>query len=69
MKYPNYTIVLQPDEDGWLAYIPALPACYAPGDTPVEALAELKIVFEMTREEYEEERLPFPELSPREGRT
>ena len=60
MRSPNYTIVLEPDEDGWLAYMPALPACYAPGDTAEEALRELQVVFEMVLEEFAEDGRPLP---------
>ena len=56
----NYTIVLEPDDSGWLAYIPAILGCHAPGDTPEEALEELKVVFEMILEEYAEEGRPMP---------
>ncbi len=60
MGHQNYTIIVEPDEDGWLAYIPALPACYAPGDTAEEALRELQVVYEMVLEEFTEEGLPLP---------
>lgn len=60
MKEPNYTIILEPDDGGWLAYIPAIPGCHAPGDSPDEALEELEIVFEMLFEEYAEEGRSLP---------
>lgn len=60
MDVPHYTIILEPDEDEWLACIPALPACYAPGDTPEEALRELQVVYEMILEEFMEEGKPLP---------
>lgn len=60
MDVPHYTIVLEPDEDGWLACIPALPACYAPGDTAEEALRELQVVYQMVLEEFEEEGKLLP---------
>ncbi|MSQ15337.1 MAG: type II toxin-antitoxin system HicB family antitoxin [Dehalococcoidia bacterium] len=60
MEKINYTIIIEPDEDEWLAYIPAVPGCYAPGDTPEEALQELDIVFEMIVEEYTDEGRPLP---------
>ncbi|MBI2886632.1 MAG: type II toxin-antitoxin system HicB family antitoxin [Chloroflexi bacterium] len=64
MNHSNYTIIVEPGEDGWLAYMPAMPACYAPGETPDEALRELKIVVEMILEEYEEEGKPRPSPLP-----
>ena len=60
MTRVNYTIILEPDEDEWLAYMPALPGCHAPGETPDEALRELHVVFEMILEEYEEGGKPLP---------
>ncbi len=56
----NYTIIIEPDDDYWPAYVPAIPGCHAPGDTPDEALEELKIVFEMILEEYSEEGRTLP---------
>lgn len=60
MKQPTYTIVVEPDSNGWLAYIPALPACYAPGDTVEDALRELHVVYDMIMEEFAEEGRPLP---------
>ncbi|MEK7214136.1 MAG: type II toxin-antitoxin system HicB family antitoxin [Chloroflexota bacterium] len=58
MKRPAYTIVVEPDERGWLASIPALPVCYAPSDTVEEALRELQVAYEMILEEFVEEGPP-----------
>lgn len=60
MGHPNYTIIVEPDDEGWLAYMPAISGCHAPGDTPEEALHELNVVFEMILEEYEEEGKVLP---------
>jgi predicted RNase H-like HicB family nuclease len=53
MKFEDYKIVLyrQHDRSGWVAEIPALPACYALMKTREEALAELRGVFQMVSEE------------------
>ena len=56
----RYTIVLEPDGDTWLAYIPAVPGCHAPGDSPEEAMRELTTVYEMIVEEYEGEGKALP---------
>ena len=57
----NYTMVLRPDDNGtFIAYVPAIPGCHAWGRTPEEAQAELANVFEMIREEYEEEGKLLP---------
>ncbi len=52
----NYTVVLRPDDNGtFVAYVPAIEGCHALGQTPNEARAELINVFEMIRDEYQEE--------------
>ena len=60
MKLHTYTIIMEPDDGGWLAYIPAISGCHAPGETAEEALQELKVVFQMILEEYAEEGRPLP---------
>jgi predicted RNase H-like HicB family nuclease len=58
----NYTVVLRPDDNGtFIAYVPAIPGCHAWGRTPEEAQAELVNVFEMIKEEYEEEGKLLPQ--------
>ncbi len=56
----KHTIVLEPDGEAWLAYIPAVPGCHAPGDTPEEAMRELETVYEMIIEEYTHEGKVLP---------
>ena len=57
----NYTMVLRPDDNGtFIAYVPAISGCHAWGRTPEEAQAELVNVFEMIKEEYEEEGKLLP---------
>ena len=58
----NYTMVLRPDDNGtFIAYVPAISGCHAWGRTPEEAQAELVNVFEMIKEEYEEEGKLLPQ--------
>lgn len=58
----DYTTVIRPDDNGtFVAYIPAIPGCHAWGQTPDEARTELAYVFEMIKEEYEEQGLSLPE--------
>jgi len=33
MKTYNFTVVIEPDEEGFHAYVPALPGCHTFGDT------------------------------------
>jgi predicted RNase H-like HicB family nuclease len=61
MKYEDYKVVLYRQDDGWwVAEIPSLQACYALMPTQEEALAELRLVFEMTEEAYRRRGLPLP---------
>ena len=48
-------MVVAPDNGAYLAYAPAIKGCYALGETPDGARAELALVFAMIAEEYEEE--------------
>jgi predicted RNase H-like HicB family nuclease len=58
----NYTMVLRPDDNGtFIAYVPVIPGSYAWGRTPEEAQAELVTVFELIKEEYEEEGTLLPQ--------
>jgi predicted RNase H-like HicB family nuclease len=56
----DYIVILRPEDNGtFVAYVPAIPGCYAWGQTPEEAQAELISVFEMILEEFKEEgRMP-----------
>ena len=62
VKFEDYKIVLyrQDDRSGWVAEIPALPACYALMKTREEALAELANVFSMVADEYREKGQQLP---------
>ena len=61
MKYEDYKMVLYRQDDGWwVAEIPSLPACYALMPTREEALAELRLVFGMIEEEYQQKGSPLP---------
>jgi len=62
MKFEDYKIILYRQEDGsgWVAEIPALPACYTLMNTREEALAELVLVFNMIAESYAEKGIPLP---------
>jgi len=57
MKFEDYEQILYRQNDGsWVAEIPALPSCYALMETPEEAKAELRLVFEMVMEELREKK-------------
>jgi predicted RNase H-like HicB family nuclease len=59
--FRDFTVIVRPDDNGtYVAYVPAIPGCHAWGRTSQEAHAELANVFEMIKEEYEEESKPLP---------
>jgi predicted RNase H-like HicB family nuclease len=42
MQKYNLPIIIEKDEDGYIAYCPELQGCYTQGDTYEEALASIK---------------------------
>jgi predicted RNase H-like HicB family nuclease len=57
----DYTVVIRPDDNGtFVAYAPAIEGCHAWGQSPDDARAELYHVFEMIREEAEEQGRSLP---------
>ncbi len=61
MKLEDYKTILYRQDDGsCVAEIPAIGGCYALTPTREEALAELRLVFDMIAEEYREKGLPLP---------
>lgn len=60
MILDDYKIVLYRQDDGWVAEIPSVPGCYALMPTREGALAELRDVFQMIADEYEERGKPLP---------
>jgi predicted RNase H-like HicB family nuclease len=62
MSLQDYTIVLRPDDnDTFVAYIPAIPGCYAWGQTSEATQRELMNVFDMIQEEYAAEGRSLPQ--------
>ncbi len=58
----DYTIVIRPEDNGtFVAYVPAIDGCHAWGETSEAANAELRNVFAMIREEYQEMGHSLPE--------
>jgi len=60
VEVPHYTVVLEPDEDGWLARVPALGGAHAWGHTQEAALAEVRTVVVMIVEEYQDAQKRLP---------
>jgi len=61
MKLEDYKTILYRQEDGsWVAEIPAIGACHALMPTREQALAELRLVFEMIEQEYRKQGRLLP---------
>lgn len=62
MTEPHYHInVFWSDTDGcWIADVPDLKACSAIGDTPAEAVAEVRTAIDLWLETANDEGLPVP---------
>jgi antitoxin HicB len=59
----RYTVVLeQEDDDGFSASVPALPGCRSQGDTPAEAMANIREAMELYVETLRDagETIPAP---------
>ena len=58
MNFDDYEQILykQDDGSGWVAEIPAIEGCHALMRAPLEAKAELRLVFEMIEEERREQK-------------
>ena len=60
-KFDGFTISLYVDEQGdWLAHFQELPNISAFGDTPLQALEELKEAWELVKEDYQEKGQEIP---------
>jgi predicted RNase H-like HicB family nuclease len=58
-KY-QFTVVIEPDEQGFHAYVPALPGCHTFGDTVEEAQANIYEAMELHVEAMIEDGEPVP---------
>ena len=60
---PNYqfTVVIEPDEEGFHAFVPALPGCHTFGDTIDEASAHITEAIQLHIESMLEDGEPIPE--------
>jgi antitoxin HicB len=63
MKTMDFKVFLEPDEDGGCVVLcPSLPGCYSQGETPEEALANIRMAIELALEDMQErgEQPPDP---------
>ncbi|PNW57400.1 UNVERIFIED_CONTAM: HicB family protein [Euhalothece sp. KZN 001] len=66
-NFDGFIINLYVDEQGdWLAHFQELPNISAFGDTPQEALEELKIAWELVKEDYQQKNQTIPVASSRQ---
>ena len=47
----QFTVVIEPDEHGFHAFVPALPGCYSFGDTVEEAQVNIHEAMELHMED------------------
>ena len=60
MKTYQFTVVIEPDEDAFHAYVPALPGCHSFGATIDEARANIAEAMELHVESMAEDGEPIP---------
>jgi predicted RNase H-like HicB family nuclease len=63
----QFTVVLEPDEDGFHAYAPALPGCHSWGATLDDASAHITEAIELHVEEMRKDSTPIPNESEPPG--
>ena len=64
--FDGFVIELYVDEQGdWLTYFQEIPTVSAFGDTPQEALEELKTAWELVKEDYRINQREIPQASSR----
>ncbi|NEP76576.1 type II toxin-antitoxin system HicB family antitoxin [Okeania sp. SIO2G5] len=66
-NFDGFILSLYVDDQGdWLAHFQEIPTVSAFGDTPQEALEELKIAWELIKEEYQAQKreIPIPQKKP-----
>lgn len=56
----QFTVVIEPDEHGFHAFVPALPGCHSFGDTVDEAQANIHEAMELHVEAMIEDGEPVP---------
>jgi predicted RNase H-like HicB family nuclease len=60
MTIYQFTVVIEPDEDGFHAYVPALPGCHTFGDTIDEARTNVVEAMELHLESMQQDGEPIP---------
>ncbi len=60
MTVYQFTVIIEPDEQGFHAYVPALPGCHTFGDTLDEARANILEALELHLQSMREDGEPVP---------
>ncbi len=63
-KVYRFTVVIEPDEDGYHAYVPALPGCHTFGATVEEARRNIEETMALHVESMLADGEPLPEEAP-----
>lgn len=56
----QFTVVIEPDEEGYHAFVPALPGCHTFGDTLDEARANIAEAMSLHVESMQQDGEPIP---------
>ena len=56
----EFNVIIEKDEDGYFAHVPALQGCYAQGDTYEEALVNIQDVIKLHLEDITESGQEIP---------
>lgn len=56
----QFTVVIEPDEEGYHAFVPALPGCHTFGDTLDETRANIAEAMQLHLESMEADGEPIP---------
>jgi len=60
MQTYQFTVIIEPDEDGYHAFVPALPGCHSFGDTIEEAQQNIQEAIALHVESMLEDGEPIP---------
>ena len=62
----RYTVLLEPEDDGYVVSVPALPGCISQGDTRKDALANIREAISLYIEDCREAGDPVPTEADKE---
>lgn len=64
MQILRFSVVIEKDADGYVAFVPDLPGCYTQGDTYEEVVLQIRDAIRLHIEDRmsRDEQIPEPEL-------